>query len=276
MYALFQSLFVVLTSASTTSVGYAQSTVYYQFDKRPALYQPLHLLDGVERTVWCTESADSLNQSLSIGFKQTATVDEIRIFTGNGFSEKTFEKFARAKKFHFRFEGGGKTIEVANVRDMQAIALSTPIVAADLYIEILDQFPGSEEGMPVCVSDIVFYSNGKPLNGKWLTPKLKYNRAQSRVLGTWFGGFEGAPDRFLTFFMDGTFRYEFAPFDRSKEKGTAFRGRYRATSERLVLDLPGDKQAVLRYRKLAKSDGQALILEGKAPSNLIGDYRDFR
>src|SRR5215471_20290733 len=86
----------ISSHAWATPIGYAQATGYYKKDTRPTLYQPLNLLDGREITCWCSTSSDPLAETLTFGFKDMAKIDEIRIYTGNGFDDRTFQEFSRA------------------------------------------------------------------------------------------------------------------------------------------------------------------------------------
>ena len=47
---------------------------------------------------------------------------------------------------------------------------------------------------------MIFYTDGKPLNGAWLTQKLKYDKHRAPLLGTWYAGYEGAA-HYLRVFM---------------------------------------------------------------------------
>ncbi len=276
-------LFVLLAAPMSAAlgapqIGYAQATGYYKKDSRPTLYQPLNLLDGREITCWCSTTADALAETLTFGFKGVAKIDEIRIYTGNGFDDRTFQEFARAKKFAIKAPSGAQTMSVADHRGLQAVALNPPLTGSQFTLEILDQYPAEDPEMPVCVTDVVFYSEGKPLNGSWLTQKLKYDRSQSVLLGTWFSGPEGAADRFLSFFFDGTYRLAFEPYD-SSIKGHSFSGAYDASGSRLALELPGKGKVMARVKREKKDESggrstRTLILEGDLPDDLKQVYRD--
>src|SRR5262249_45151494 len=150
---------------------------------------------------------------LTFGFKDMAKIDEVRIYTGNGFDDRTFQDFSRAKKLVLKAPTGARTIMLADHRGLQAVAVNPPLAGAQFMLEIVEEFPAEDPEMPVCITDVIFYSDGKPLNGSWLTQRLKYDKGQAPLLGTWFAGPEGAPDRFLSFFFDGTYRLVFQPFD---------------------------------------------------------------
>jgi hypothetical protein len=276
------SLLVQLLASSVAlaaaPVGYAQATGYLKKASRPTLYQPLNLLDGREITSWCSPTADPLAEYLTFGFKGPVQVDEIRVYTGNGFDEGSFHQYARAKKFLIKGPTGETSFTVADQRGLQAVSLNPPLSGARFVMEILDTYPPEDPESPVCVTDVVFYSNGKPLNGSWLTQKLKYDRARAPVLGTWFAGYPGAADHFLSFFFDKTYRFSYQPFD-PEEQGKSFGGKYEVNGNRVTLEVPGKGRVsgVLKHSKSVQ-EGQttrALSLKGSnLPPELSGDYRD--
>jgi hypothetical protein len=257
-------------TAATPHIGYAQATGYYKKDSRPTLYQPLNLLDGREITSWCSTSSDPLADVLTFGFKDTAKIDEIRIYTGNGFDEHTFQDFSRAKRLVLKGPSDARSIIVADRRGLQAVSLKPPLIGAQFTLEILEVYPAEDPEMPVCLTDTIFYSEGKPLSGSWLTQRLKYDRAQAPLLGTWFAGALGAPDRFLSFFFDGTYRFVFQPFDETL-KGRAFGGSYEASSTAARFEVPGKGKVTARvaHQGLPEAKGdRTLILEGNLPEEL--------
>jgi hypothetical protein len=265
----------VALAGPTAPIGYAQATGYFKKDTRPTLYQPLNLLDARENTAWCTSGADPLNEELFFGFKGSSRIDEVRIYTGNGFDDSTFKEFSRAKKFSIKGPAGAQSFTVADQRGLQAISLNPPITGAQLRMEVLDLYPSEDPDQPVCVTDIVFLADGKPLNGSWLTQKLKYNKQQAPYLGTWFAGYEGAPDRFLSFYFDGSYRYVFDPYDKSMQKDKVLSGSYEISGNRITLEVPGKGKVSARiHREKGKEKGFELVLEGDLPEDLKQTFRD--
>src|SRR5260370_19416555 len=165
-------------------VGYAQASGYYKKDSRPTLYQPLNLLDGREITSWCGTSADPLADVLTFGFKDTATIDEIRIYTGNGFDEHTFQVFSRAKRVLLKGPGGARSIVLADRRGLPASSLQPPLTGSHFALEIVEVSPSEDPAMAVCLTDVILYSEGKPLGGSLLTQRLEIGRGPSAFLGT--------------------------------------------------------------------------------------------
>ncbi|MFL5319499.1 MAG: discoidin domain-containing protein [Myxococcaceae bacterium] len=274
--ALF-ALLPLTAFAAPPAVGYAQATGYFKKDSRPTLYQPLNLLDGRESTAWCSPTGDPLSEKLTFGFKGPVKIDEVRVYTGNGFDESTFTDFARAKKLSIKGPTGGNNFAVADQRGLQAVALNPPLEGAQFTVEVLDVFPAEDIDQPACITDIVFYSDGKPLNGSWLTPKLKYDKATAPLLGTWFAGSEGAPDKFLSFYFDGTYRYVYEPYDRPKDAKT-ITGEYDVSGSRMTLSVPNKGKVSAGVNREKKgSDGdvvRTLKLDGDLPEELKQTFRD--
>lgn len=253
-------------------VGYAQATGYFKQDSRPTLYQPLGLLDARDATAWCSTSSDPLNDLLSFGFDGPVTVEELKITTGNNFDDGTFQAFARARKFRLKSGKQSKTFDLEDSRGPQAVSLSPPMVGARFTLEVLDQYPADDPDQPVCVSDVVFVDAGKPLNGPWMTTKLKYDKHVSLVMGTWYSGYDKTPDRFLSFNYDGTFRYSFEPFDSARAKEKVVEGKYDVGAGRLTVTVGGKKHA-LKWSKDPAKKGFVLKLEGDLPEDLKGEWR---
>ena len=267
----------VLASAPA-AIGYAQATGYFKKDTRPTLYQPLNLLDGREATAWCSTTSDPLSEQITFGFKDAVRIDEVRVYTGNGFDDSTWKDFSKGKKFSLKGPTNGTEFTVADERGLQSIAIKPPLQGARFTFEVLDQFLSEDPDAPVCVTDIVFYSDGKPLNGSWLTHKLKYDKGRAALMGTWFAGPVGAPDRFLSFFFDGTYQYSYEPFDPTL-KHKSYRGDYDGTPTRLTMDIPGKGRMALRITRDKKTDegGQTahtLTFHGDAPEDLRQVFRD--
>lgn len=270
---LAATLFTLSALAAPPAIGYAQATGYFKKNSRPTLYQPLHMLDAREVTAWCSTTSDHLEDVLTFGFKGVAEIDEIRIYTGNGFDADTFQNFNRARKLALKTGTGGRTFSINDQRGLQVVVLNPPLRGADFTLEVLDVFPAEDPDSPVCISDVVFYSNGKPLNGSWLTSKLKYDRGRAPLLGTWFGGYEGAPDQFLSFYFDGSYRFVFHPFD-PQVKGRSYSGSYEASSRRVTLQVPKAGKASGRV-DVERGEGAATLqLEGaQLPEELKQQFR---
>jgi hypothetical protein len=273
------SLFLLVAAlpalaAPPPSVGYAQAEDYLDKDAKPGKYTPLNVLDGRDTTVWCAPEGEGAPSLMTIGFKGVATVDEVRVYTGNGSARDTFKSYARAKKITLEGKANARGFTLEDKRGLQTVPLNPPVSGAWLTLEVKDTFPGSESQTPVCLTDIVFYSEGKPLNGTKLAPVLKYDARMAPLLGTWFGGLEGAPDRFLSFYVDGTYRFVREPLDGGEP--TVLTGGYTASSSRLSLELPKKGKVSVRFSREEKegsAGGYTLTLAGELPEEWKEPFR---
>lgn len=257
-------------------VGYAQATGYFKKDTRPTLYQPLNLLDARDVTAWCSTSADPLNELLTFGFTTPTKIDEIRISTGNNFSESTWGEFARAHKLLFVAGKQRQAIELKDERGLQSFTFDKPFTTTRLTLEVRDQFPAEDPDQPVCITDIVFVSDGKPINGAWLTNKLKYDKSVQGLMGTWFAGYEGGPERFLALHYDGTFRASFEPYDTTRAQPKVVEGRWDVQGSKLMFEIGGKKFAPKFSKDPArKGSGFVLTLDGEVPEDLKGPFRSM-
>lgn len=259
--------------ALADGIGYAQATGYFKQESRPTLYQPLNLLDARDATAWCSPGADPLNELLTVGFKGPVRLDEVRVSTGNNFDEGTWAEHGRARKLVLRSGKQAQTFTVEDARGLQTVTLSPPMTGSRFSLEILDVYPAEDPDAVVCLTDLVFVSEGKPLNGSWLTTRLKYDKGAAQLLGTWYAGFERTPDRFLSFFFDGTFRYSLEPLDLTRAKEKVTEGTWDVSGARLVLTIAGKKHALGVTRAAAKKGGHTLALDGEVPEEIKGAWR---
>jgi hypothetical protein len=260
--------------AAPPAVGYAQAADYLEKDSHPARYHPLNLLDGRDATAWCAPEGGGKG-TLTIGFKGVASVDEVRVYTGNGTAREAFKGYARAKKITLQGKDSARSFTVEDKRGMQTVPLKSPLVGAWLTLEVVDTFPPSEAGSPVCITDLLFYSEGKALNGTKMAPVLRYEPRTAALVGTWFAGLEGAPDRFLSFYVDGTYSFVHEPLG-GGEGPRAINGGYTASSSKLNLELPKKGKVSVRFQR-EEAEGatgkHTLTLEGDLPDEWKEPFR---
>ncbi len=240
------------TAATTSPPGYAQAPSYLDKDGQPERYVPLHLLDGRDTTAWC--ASGEAPARVVIGFKDVVSVDEVRVYTGDGTERSAFKARARARKLTLTVVDASRGLTVEDKRGLQAVPLKTPLLGARFILEVVERFPGATGDAPVCITDLVFYSGGKALNGTWLAPRMKYDARLAPLLGTWFGGLEGAPDRFLSFYVDGTYRFTREPLEGGGPSSVT--GTYRVSGTRLTLDVPKRGRVTVRLERGEPGGGQ--------------------
>ncbi|MHA7629579.1 discoidin domain-containing protein [Corallococcus sp. M7] len=170
-------------AAAPAAPGYAQAEAWLEKEARPDHYVPLNLLDGRDTTVWCAEGEKPSH--VFIGFKEPVTLDEVRVYTGDGTSRDAFKANGRVRKFTLTSVDASRSVTVQDKRGLQAVPLSQPLFGARFILEVADRFPGAKEDSPVCLTDLVLYSGGKPLNGPALATRYKYD---ARVSRSWAPG----------------------------------------------------------------------------------------
>lgn len=259
-------------AALAETVGYAQATNYFKKDSRPTLYQPLNLLDARDATAWCSPATDPLNEILSFGFNEPIKLEELRINSGNNFDEGTWNDFARARKLVIKSGKQSQKVTLEDLRGPQTVHLSPAMVGSRFTVEVLDLFPAEDPDAPLCLTDVVFLVDGKPINGPWLTTRLKYDKGAAAVMGTWYAGYPGTPDRFLSFNFDGSFRYSYEPFDTGRNQPKSLTGSYDASTGRIVFGTGGKRYGVKLSKDAAKK-GFTLTFEGDLPEDLKGPWR---
>ncbi|MFP2910496.1 discoidin domain-containing protein [Pyxidicoccus sp. 3LFB2] len=232
-------------ASSTVPPGYVETSDWLERKAQPERYGPLNLLDGRDTTAWCATGESPA--PITIGFKDAVSVDEVRVYTGDGTDRAAFKARGRAKKFTLTSVDAARSFKVEDKRGLQAVPLSQPLRGARFILEVVDRFPGTEDDAPVCITDLVFYSGGRALNGTWLASRLKYDARLAPLLGTWFGGLEGAPESFLSFYKDGTYRYTREPLEGGGP--TSVTGTYTLSGNRLTVDVPKRGRVTLRLVK---------------------------
>ncbi|RKG78260.1 discoidin domain-containing protein [Corallococcus sp. CA049B] len=261
-------------AAAPAAPGYAQAEAWLEKEARPDHYVPLNLLDGRDTTVWCAEGEKPSH--VFIGFKEPVTLDEVRVYTGDGTSRDAFKANGRVRKFTLTSVDASRSVTVQDKRGLQAVPLSQPLFGARFILEVADRFPGAKEDSPVCLTDLVLYSGGKPLNGPALATRYKYDARVAPLVGTWFGGHEGAPERFLSFFVDGTWRFSLEPLE-TPEPTTVVSGTYTVSGNKVTLDIPKKGKVTARFERTSPGEGPkaaaALSLDGTLPEEWGSTFR---
>lgn len=251
------ALVVSLMSSSAWAgapVGYAKATSQLGQAARPTAYQPLNLLDGKEETSWCEgASGNGVGETVVIGFKDAAQIDEVRLANGDARDGRSFLAHNRIRKLVLRGANAAHTLTLADGRAPQTFKLSPALEGDEITLEILEVLPGKGGADATCLSDIIFSSKGRPLNGRFLADKLVYDRGRSQLMSTWYAGPEGAPDRTLAFYFDGTFHFSWRPYD-PEQKPVDLTGQYGMQAGKLMLKLSGKPWVDAQARRTVSAD----------------------
>jgi len=274
---LFPLLGAVLSAVP--GIGYVTATDWYEHASSPAHFQPLQLVDGNLRTAWCSSSGDAQADTIAFGFPAAVVLDEVRIATGNQADTTAFHTSARPRKFVLRTDGRASTFSVADTEGIQAVKLDTPLQGSVFMLEVLDVEPAEDPQAPACLSEVLLVSHGKPAP----RPKkalLGWNPDRARLVGTWYAGDEGNPDRSLSFFLDGTWQHRTVVYDEPTRPRTTA-GKWGLDRKGLWMKAPGSGKGRVSPQLETAADAHGrprttLQLKGGVPAALRVPFRDRR
>jgi len=265
--------------SAVPGLGYVQATDWFEHASNPAHFQPLQLVDGNLKTGWCSSSADAQADALSFGVASAVVVDEVRVGTGNQADTASFHASARPRKFVLRTDGRASTFSVADTEGIQTVKLDQPLQGQDFTLEVLDVEPAEDPAAPACLSEVQLVSHGKPAPG----PKkalLKWDPQRARLLGSWYAGDEGNPDRSLSFFVDGTWQLRTVVYGEPTRPKTV-NGTWGLEKKGLWMKAPssGKGRVTPEYETKADAHGKprtTLTLKGGVPAAMRVPLRDRR
>ena len=265
--------------SAVPGLGYVQATDWYEHANNPAHFQPLQLVDGNLKTAWCSSTSDAQADALGFGFASVAVVDEVRVGTGNQADTASFHASARPRKFVLRTDGRASTFSVADTEGVQTVKLDQPLQGQVFTLEVLDVEPAEDPAAPACVSEVQLVSHGKPVPH----PKsklLKWDAQRQRLLGTWYAGDEGNPDRSLSFFLDGTWQLRTVVYDEPTRPKTV-NGTWGPEKKGLWMKAPSSGKGKVTPELETKADARGkprttLALKGSVPAALRVPFRDRR
>ncbi|HCF61441.1 MAG TPA: hypothetical protein DFS52_26015 [Myxococcales bacterium] len=236
---LLVSLLLPASALAKGAFGYARASSQLEHDSRPARYQPLNMVDGRAATSWCEGArGDGVGQRIVVGFQAPVSIDEVRVTNGEASSRQAFKANNRVRVLTLSNELARHTVTLSDTQRPQEIKLGKPLEGERFVVEIQEVFRGEGEANATCLTDVVFVSGGKPLSGPSLAGKLGDRNGAVALMGSWYSGLEGAPERFLDLYFDKTFRYRYQPFD-PEEPGEEIRGEFAFDGKQLRLKPSG-------------------------------------
>jgi hypothetical protein len=275
--ALFGTVLLAAAAArAAPTVGWVRASGQLEASN-PSRYSPLNLLDGVPSTAWCSRDADALKETLAFGFAEPVTLTRLEVTTGNGASQETFHAFSRVRKLLLRAPEASATVTLEDRLGPQSVQLEKPLKGKVFTLEVLDSFSAEDPLAPVCLADLLPFSGTMPLAGAVLRKRLGTQPGRAEVLGLWYSGPDGAPDRTLTFFLDGTWR---SLPEGSSGHGKPLAGTWWMKGSEMWLTIPGTGKVQGRPRVSVQKDAAGkplltLALEGPV-GPLKQPFRDHR
>src|SRR5262249_375004 len=265
--------------SAVPGLGYVTASDWCERARTPTHCEPLQLVDGNPKPAWCSSSSDAQADALGFGFAAVAVVDEVRVGTGNQADTASFHAAARPRKFVLRTDGRASTFSVADTEGMQTVKLEGPLQGQIFALEVLDVEPAEDPAAPACISEVHLVRHRKPVPG----PKkalLKWNPERARLVGTWYAGDEGNPDKSLSFFLDGTWQFRTAVYDEPTRPKTTT-GTWALDRKGLSMKAPGSGKGRVTPEIETKADAHGkgrttLQLKGGVPAALRVVFRDRR
>lgn len=210
-------------------LAYLRASSQLDRDTDAARYHPLNLIDDNAATSWC-EGEEGLGQGEEIRFffKKRQRIDRIVI----GPSDQTGRLVEEVK-----VSDGINHVRV-RLRGVYAErTLKRPLLGTTFVVTIEQVGGPNKNGLHppdvACLSEVLLYWKKRPFGGKTPLSRLRYNERRERVLGSWNGEPLGAPERFITFSIDGTWAWKLVPVLGGPTVRRA--GEYRFRGNRLLM-----------------------------------------
>jgi hypothetical protein len=218
-----------LSNAHADTLAYVRASSQYQRDKALEGFHPINLLDDDPETIWC-EGGEGTGEGEEIRFyfKAPQKIDRIVI-------TPTPKSGRRVSMVRVSDGTNSAAIELADTVAVQP--LKKPMEGTTYVLTITQMAePVVSSKLPnnvACLADVLFYYKNKLFGGKLTPDKFKFDARRDKILGRWQGEPLGAPERFFTFAIDGTWEWSFVPMLGGKSEKIS--GEYRFRGDRLLM-----------------------------------------
>jgi len=217
-------------AAAAETLAYVRASSEYQRDAKGAPYHPIHLLDDDPATIWC-EGASGLGEGEEIRFffKKAQKIDRVVVNP----TSKTGRLIQRIS-----ISDGRNTVPINLGEDGVERTFSTPMRGDKFTLSIVQVGGPNPSGAAVgndvaCLGDVILYFKKLAFGGKADPSTFTYDEQRDRILGSWNGEPLGAPEKFLTFAIDGTWTWRYEPLMGKGRKKLS--GEYRFRTGRLLM-----------------------------------------
>lgn len=223
------TLFAMAAPAFAEPLAYVRTSSQKDRATAPSQYHALNLLDEDPATIWC-EDASGMGEKEEVRFyfKGRTRIDRIVIAPAVASGRVIQEIRLSDETNNVRVTLGDSKV------DQQ---LSKPLVGTNIILTIQKVGPANKTSTlgpdTACLADVLLYERNELFGGKLTQEKLKYDPMREKILGRWAGEPFGAPEKYITFSLDGTWEWSFEGLvDQKKEKLT---GEYRFRGDRLLM-----------------------------------------
>jgi len=207
---LIGSLLVLLSAgvAQAGALGYMRASSQFAHDLDASIYHPLNLIDDDPTTMWCEGSAsEGEGEWVRFFFKTSQKIDRIVVVPAAQ-SGRLIEQVT--------IDDGSNTVRIDLTAHASADKTMERPLEGKTYIVTISRIggPNAESKLPkdvACLADVMLYFKGHAFGGKVGAERLRFDPARDRLLGPWTGEPFGAPEKFITFSLDGTWEWTFKP-----------------------------------------------------------------
>jgi len=234
-----------------------------------------NLTDDNDGTRWCSRRGATGREAISFTFDDAVAISVVGVVLPNGKNGATDKSVRRPRVVVVADVAHRVEVRLKDVTAMQLVELPEPAKGRRVVVEIVDTYPAADADAPVCVAGLGLRDTARELVGNTATRARGLNTPSRRLLHEWLDDVS-APSRTLTFGIDGTFTYTYAPLldDRPPVR---LKGRWLGDSNSVALEVRG-RSYILKTRltKIVGEDGQTveLALSGDAPdASMVAGYR---
>lgn len=232
--------------------------------------------DGKAGSAWCS-SGDPSGEMLTLGFIGAQQVDEIGIIVGALNAGKLDKSRSRVRELEISDGMTKQTLVFRDRSKMQTIKLRPALKSQKMTFTVTMMFAGERRSSPVCISEILLKSRSKEITGDTLGRSLRgVTGTKQKLLHLWIDQ-PGAPERYLTFGLDGSFLWVYEPILDGKRARIS--GKWQLSGSRLVLSPKRSKPVTLKVSHGRVADGDSvynqLVLDGTGPHDSFpGTYQN--
>lgn len=210
-------------------LAYVRGSSQQDRETNKKTYHPLNLLDDDPATAWC-EGKEGVGEGerVTFFFKRAQRIDRIVV-------APALDSGRRVQVV--KISDGTNTVRIPLNDAIVEQPLRKPMKGKTFTVSI-DEVGGPNKGSSLkddvaCISDVLLYLNKRPFGGRLAPNKMRYNEMRDKVLGRWSGEPFGAPEKFITFALDGTWVWTFEPLLEGRRAKLS--GEYRFRGNRLLM-----------------------------------------
>lgn len=234
-------------------------------------------VDGKNTTAWCTGGEDPVGQMVVLGFMQKETISSISVVAGQLRGGILDTGHARVRELQLNDGHEKRNITLADQAEPQELQLQPPMQVRQLALVVKDVYPAEGSNPSACLADVTL-SHGKTLLTGESVARMARSLPRNKLslVGVWIDD-PSAPERFLTFSLDGTFAWRFEPL--MEGSPVTLKGEWDLSGSRLTLKVKGHpKPAVFKVERervvTRKGAHEQLTLDGEdGHEKLAGEYR---